>query len=204
MSDLWSDIYPDSDSSDSGSSDEGIKYHENQYYQEQEEVVSVLSRKPRRLRRGDQRSLWHLKSDIEISNDNLSLIKHIPEGLAQAKWYFLQVYMDNSYHVAVKEYGAYRFWWHIRQYDECTKHPAMECCFWTEIITNNQDDTIGNMLLVIPSKVHNLLKNNLTYVWYQDEISMQEHRLSIPFQFVTTGRKKLKYPDIIEETQWKE
>ena len=48
----------------------------------------------------------------------------------------------------------------------------MECRFWPEIITKNQDGTILKMLPVIPSKVHNILKKvehmcgtKITYPW---------------------------------------
>ena len=62
--DLWQDIEPDSESSDGGSSDEGIKDQDNTYDQEQEEVVLVPRRNQRRLRRGDQRALSQIKIDI--------------------------------------------------------------------------------------------------------------------------------------------
>ena len=61
---LWPYIDPDIESSDDGASDEGIKEQENPYNQEQEEVVLVPRRNPRRLRRGDQISLSQIKSDI--------------------------------------------------------------------------------------------------------------------------------------------
>ena len=64
MSDLWPDIEPDSYSSDDGSGGEGIKYQENPYVQENEEVILVPLRKPIRLRRGDQIALSQLKSYI--------------------------------------------------------------------------------------------------------------------------------------------
>ena len=57
MSGLWPDIEPCIDSNDDGSSDEEIKYHDNLEDQEQEEVVLVPRRNPRRLRRGAQRAL---------------------------------------------------------------------------------------------------------------------------------------------------
>ena len=34
--------------------------------------------------------------DIEIMHDNLFFIKHMPEGLALDKWYFVQVDKENS------------------------------------------------------------------------------------------------------------
>ena len=79
----------------------------------------------------------------------------------------------------------------------------MGCRFWTEIRTNNPDGTLGKMFPVIPSKVHNLLQNNQKYVCYQDYVSLANHRLVGPFQFGTTGRKRLKYPNLIDEKQWK-
>ena len=65
VSDLWTDIEPDGDSSNNGSSYEGSKYQENPNYQEQEEVVLVPRRNPRRTRQGDKRALIQIKSDIE-------------------------------------------------------------------------------------------------------------------------------------------
>ena len=56
MSDLWTDIDPDSDYSVDGSSDEGSKDQDNLDYQEQE-VVSDPRINTRILRRGDQRAL---------------------------------------------------------------------------------------------------------------------------------------------------
>ena len=79
----------------------------------------------------------------------------------------------------------------------------MKCRFWLEIRTNNQDGNLGKMFPVRPSKVHKLLKNNQTYMWYQDGISFAENRLVGTFQFGTTGRNKLKYPNMIDEKQWK-
>ena len=60
------------------------------------------------------------------------------------------------------------------------------------------------MFPVGPSKVHNLLQKNQTQVWYQDDISLAEHRLVGPIQFGTTGRKKLKYPNMVDVKQWME
>ena len=69
MSDLCPDIEPDSDSSNDGSINEGGKDQEKPEYQEQKEAVLVPCRNPRRIRRGEQRSLIQIKSDSEISKD---------------------------------------------------------------------------------------------------------------------------------------
>ena len=55
VSDLCSDVDPDSDSSGEGSSDKGFKNQGNLEEQKQEELVRVTCRNPRRLRWGDQR-----------------------------------------------------------------------------------------------------------------------------------------------------
>ena len=94
VSDLWTYINPDSDSSKDRSNDEGIKYQYNPYYQEHEEVVLFPRRNPRKLIQGDQRLLSQLKSDIERSKDKLFLIKHMSAGLTQIKWYLVQLDMD--------------------------------------------------------------------------------------------------------------
>ena len=80
----------------------------------------------------------------------------------------------------------------------------MECHFWPEIRMKNQDGTFRNMFLVIPSKVHNLLQKNHMYLWYQYDISLSDHKMFGTFQFGTTGRNKLKYPNIIDDKQWTE
>ena len=53
-------------------------------------------------------------------------------------------------------------------------------------------------------RVNYFLQEYQKYVWYQDNISLAEHRLVVSFQFRATGRNKSKYPNIIEEKQWKE
>ena len=63
------------------------------------------------------------------------------------------------------------------------KYPTMECLSWPEISRNNQGGTLRNILPVRASKVHILLQNNQTYVWYQYEIFLANHRLVGPFQF---------------------
>ena len=70
--------------------------------------------------------------------------------------------------------------------------------FFPEIRTKNQDDMLGSMLTVRPSKVQNLLQKNQTYVWYQYDISLAEHRLFRIFKSGTTRRKRLKYPNMID------
>ena len=66
-----------------------------------------------------------------------------------------------------------------------------------------QYGALEKMLPVTPLKVNNLLQQYQKYMWYQDEISLEEHRLVPPLDFGVTGRNKLKYPDIIKEIQWK-
>ena len=107
VSDLWTYINPDSDSSKDRSNDEGIKYQYNPYYQEHEEVVLFPRRNPRKLIQGDQRLLSQLKSDIERSKDKLFLIKHMSAGLTHAKWYLVQVDMNQSDPVSMRNYGVY-------------------------------------------------------------------------------------------------
>ena len=63
---------------------------------------------------------------------------------------------------------------------------------------------IGKILTARPSNVHNLLQKKHTYIWYQGYISLAEHMLVGPFQFGTIGRHKLKYPNIIDNKNWKE
>ena len=79
----------------------------------------------------------------------------------------------------------------------------MEFHFGTEIRTKHQNYTLGKMLPLIPSKVHNLLQKNNKYFWYQYDISLGEHRLVEPFKFGAKGRNVLKYPNMIKDKQWK-
>ena len=80
MSDLWTYIESDGDSSDDGLSDEGITDQENPDDQEQEGVLPIPRSNPRRIIWGEQRSLIQIKSLIESSKDKISLIKHISSG----------------------------------------------------------------------------------------------------------------------------
>ena len=60
------------------------------------------------------------------------------------------------------------------------------------------------MLTVRPLRVNGFLPRYHEYMWYQDVISLANHRLVGPFQFGTTGRNKLKHPNMIDDKQWKE
>ena len=133
MSDLWTDIELDSESSDDRPSDELIKKQENTDDQEQDEVVSVPQRNPRRLIRGDQRALRLIKGDIEKSKDTIFFIKHRSTESVQSKWYLVQVDMELSYIVEMREYEVYRCRWHIRHHEDGNKNPALECNFCSEI-----------------------------------------------------------------------
>ena len=64
-----------------------------------------------------------------------------------------------------------------------------------------QDGTLGKMFPVGPLRVKSFLQRYQEYVWYQYDISLDEHRLVGPLQFGTTGRKELKYPNIIDVKQ---
>ena len=57
-----------------------------------------------------------------------------------------------------------------------------------------QDGTLGKILPVRPLRVNYFLQKYQNHVWYQDGIPLEEHRLVGPYQFGTTGRKKLKHP----------
>ena len=61
-----------------------------------------------------------------------------------------------------------------------------------------QDSTLGKMWSVRTLQVNDFLKKRRRYVWYQDEISLSEHSLVGTVQFRTKGRKKLKYPNMID------
>ena len=125
-------------------------------------------------------------------------------GSTRTKWYLVRVDMDQSDPVSMSKYRVYPYIWHIIKYKDCNKYPTTECRFCTEIRMENNDGTLGKRLPVRPSKVNKLLQKNQKYVWCQDDIYLDEHRVVGPFQFGTTGRKKSKYPNMIDEKQWKE
>ena len=62
-----------------------------------------------------------------------------------------------------------------------------------------QDGTLGKMFPVIPLRVNGFLHRYQIYLWYKDDIPLAENSLVGPFQFGTTGSKKLKYPDMIDK-----
>ena len=75
MYDLWLDIEPTSDHSVDGSSDKGIKDQDNLDDNEQKVVLAPCNN-PRRIIRGDQRALRHIKSKIKSSNYKLFFINN--------------------------------------------------------------------------------------------------------------------------------
>ena len=62
----------------------------------------LVSRSNRRtLRKGDQRALRQLKSEIDILKDKFIFIKHTYSGSTQDKWYLILVNIDQSDPVAI-------------------------------------------------------------------------------------------------------
>ena len=106
VSDLGPDIEPDSHSSVDGLSYQGIKYQKNLDNQEHEVTPDTRSN-PIWIIRGDQRALRQLKIEIESSKDKLFFTKHIYVGSTQAKWYLIQVDMDQSDPFSIRDYGMY-------------------------------------------------------------------------------------------------
>ena len=62
-----------------------------------------------------------------------------------------------------------------------------------------KDGTLGKMLPVRPLRVNGFLHKYQKYGWYQDGIFLEEHTLVGTFQFESTRRNKVKYPNTIEE-----
>ena len=89
-------------------------------------MVLVTRRDPRRIIRGDQISLRQIKCDIERSKDKIFFIKHIYAGSPQTRWYLLQVSMEHSEPVSVRNYGMYFCQWYIIQYEDCNKYHSTE------------------------------------------------------------------------------
>ena len=96
-------------------------------------MASITSRNPIRLRQGDQRALSQIESDLERSKDKIFFIKNISVGLTHTKWYLVQVDMEQSDPVTMRDYGVYPCRWYIRHHEDCTKIPIMECRFWPDI-----------------------------------------------------------------------
>ena len=112
--------------------------------------------------------------------------------------------MDQLDPVTMRYYRVYRYRWYIINHEDCAKHPITECQFWPDIEEMQQDGTLVKMWPVRPLLLNEFLKKRRGYVWYQDYVSLAEHSLVGTFQFGTTGRKKLKYPNMINKKQWKE
>ena len=167
-------------------------------------MVLVTCRNPRILRQGDQRALRQLKRKIESSNNKLFFVKHISAGSTQAIIYLVQVDMEQSDPIDMRDYGVYPCRWYIINHKYFTQHRTMECCFWLYIREMKQYGTPGKMILVRPLKVNGFLQRYKIYVWYQDNISLADHSMVGSFKFIKTGRKKLEYPNMIDKRQCKE
>ena len=153
---------------------------------------------PRRLIQVDKRALQILKSDYKNSNNDIFFINNISTVSAQAKWKLVQVDMDQSYWVIMRDYGVYRWWWYIRNHEDCTKRPIMEFHFWPEIREMQQDGTLVNMWPMRPLRVNDFLKKRQGYVWYQNDIYLAEHKLVGQLKLGTIGRNKLKCPNMVQ------
>ena len=72
--------------------------------------------------------------------------------------------------------------WFIRHHKDCTNNRKMKCHFWPEIREMKQDGTLWKILLVIPLRVNGSLHRYQQYMWYQDDICLDEHILVGPLK----------------------
>ena len=98
-----------------------------------------------------------LEGEIESSKDKIFIIKHISAGSTQAQWYLIQVDMDQSDMVSMRDFGVYQCRWYIRHQEDCTQNCTMECRFWMDIREINQDGTCGKMLSVRSFRLNSFL-----------------------------------------------
>ena len=112
--------------------------------------------------------------------------------------------MYQSDMIDMRGYGVYQFRWYIRHHKDFTQHRTTECIFLTDIKYIKQDGTLGNFLPERPFRVNGFLQRYQTYVWYQDDTSLEEHRLVGTLKFGTTEINKLKYPIMIDKKKWNE
>ena len=64
-----------------------------------------------------------------------------------------------------------------------------------------QGGILGKMCLVRPLRVNYFLKKRQGYMWYQVDIYLAKNRLVGTLKSRTTGGKKLKDPNTINDTQ---
>ena len=54
--------------------------------------------------------------------------------------------------------------------------------FWPKIRGMKKDGPLGKIVPVIPIRVKKFIQKYQTYVWYQDDIYLADHRLVWPLQ----------------------
>ena len=119
----------------------------------------------------------------------------------------MQVDLDKSDPIAMEDYGVYRCRWYIRNVEDSTKKTIAECRFWPEIREMKEDGTMGKIVVLRPTKVEAQLQWQ-DRVWYQDDISLAEHRLVGPFNFASQRPRRngseMPLLHTVEETYWRE
>ena len=147
------------------------------------------------------RGLW---KRIQLSKDKLFFIKRQLYGEQSARWYLVQVDLDETDPHAAKQVGRYHCKWYVRHVDDSREMATRNARFWPEIHVI-RDGVLAEMILVRPNKVATFLrdKGRQKYVWYQDEVSLAEDQLVGPFDF-KSGTQDQPRQNRVDSAQWDE
>lgn len=148
------------------------------------------------------RNLWRR---VRASKDKLFFIKRQLYGEQQARWYLVQVDLDETDPQSALQFGRYHCKWHVRHADDSLKVKTRFARFWPEIHLV-RDGVLAEMVPVRPNKVANLLggkKTGSRYAWYCDEVDLAEDQLVGPFDFKTATLKDNRL-NLIDQACWSE
>jgi hypothetical protein len=133
----------------------------------------------------------------------LFFIKREHHGGQLAKWFLVQVDINETDPQEAVQVGRYHCRWYIRHVDDSFKEKTRFARFWPEV-HELRDGVLGKIVVVRPDKVRKLTEQKKARLaWYQDKVDLVNDRLVGPFDFmpVTTRQRK---QNLIDNEYWAE
>jgi hypothetical protein len=129
-------------------------------------------------------TLTQLWTQTEASKDKLYFIQEKEAGEMTAKWYLVQVDLEETRRKNAKQLGEYHVRWMIKNAPQAKNKKTRQCSFWPLIKELLPNGYFGAIVMFRPQKALPILeKKPYKYAWYQREINLAELKLHGPFDF---------------------
>ena len=160
--------------------------------------------------RSDRKLLRNLYDAIMKSVNKLVFVRHRLPTDDRPRWYLVQIDLDATNPQLAKTMGTYSARWLTPHHVDRRHKPLTDCRFWPDICRRPTptEPPSREPIPTSPAKAEELVRNDPTAAWIEDDVNLATDRLVGPFEFqpspdrTTTRQKTTKFAQVVDLTHW--